>query len=136
MDVMAPEVIEEEFNRFAREWDLDADTTNMSEEDRESFETQKKRVTRQIAAGNAVVDEDGNVTYTLQHPPGSITELVFRVPGGDAYMAMDKFKDRQNVHKLNAFMGVMTKTAPSIFSNLDGRDVKFCQAVSALFLGS
>lgn len=133
---LALDFAEIEFKRFADEWDIDDNVETMSGGDRESFEQIQRRIVSQIQKRNAVVDEEGNITYTLKHPKGSTIEIVFKVPGGDAYMAMDKFKDRQSMHKLNAFMGVMTKLPPSIFSSMDGRDFKFCQGVTALFLAS
>ena len=136
MEKIALEVAEAEFAKFIDEWDIDANVDAMSGEDRESFEQQQSRIVRQIVKGAAVIDADGSITYTLKHPKGSTTEVVFRVPGGDAYMAMDKFKERQSMHKLYAFMGVMTKLPPAIFGNMDGRDIKFCQGVTLLFLGS
>ena len=136
MDTIPQEVAEVEFARFIDEWDIDANVDVMSGEDRESFEQHQGRIIKQVVNGSAVIDENGNITYILKHPKGSTTEVVFRVPGGDAYMAMDKFKDRQSIHKLYAFMGVMTKLPPAIFSNMDGRDIKFCQGIALLFLGS
>lgn len=133
---LALEFAESEFKRFVDEWDIDDNMEAMSGEDRESFEQVQRRVIIQIQKRNATVDEEGTITYTLKHPKGSTTEIVFKVPGGDAYMAMDKFKERQSMHKLNAFMGVMTKLPAPLFSNMDGRDIKFCQAVTTLFLGS
>ena len=135
-DKMTLEVAEKEFDRFVQEWDIDGNIDAMSGEDRDAFKAQKDRIVRQIMAGNATVDEHGNISYTLRHPKGSLTELAFNVPNGDAYMAMDNYKDRQSVHKLNAFMGSMTKQPPKLFSNMDGRDIKFCMGVTLLFLGS
>ena len=133
---MPLEVAEAEFARFAQIWDIDVNTDNMSGEDKESFNQQRGRIVNQIMAGHATVDEAGDIRYKLKYPEGSVTELHFRVPKGDAYMAMDKFKDRQNIHKTNAFLGAMTKQPPQLFSNMDARDVKFCQGVVVLFLGS
>ena len=130
------ETAEREFARFVDEWDIDDNVDAMSGEDRESFEQIQNRIIRQVVKGNATIDAEGNIAYTLKHPKGSTTQIEFKVPGGDAYIAMDKFKDRQSMHKLNAFMGVMTKLPPAIFGNMDGRDIKFCQGVTSLFLGS
>ena len=133
---MTLEVAEKEFNKFVQEWDIDGNIDAMSGEDRDAFKQQKDRIVRQILEGNATVDEHGNISYTLRHPKGELTELAFNVPNGAAYMAMDQYKDRQSVHKLNAFMGSMTKQPPKLFSNMDGRDIKFCMGVTLLFLGS
>jgi hypothetical protein len=131
---MVPEAAEEEFNRFAREWDLDLNVPDMSDEDRKSFEDQKRRLLRQIEAGRLVVDTAGVLVYTLQQPRGEVKEIPFRIPSGSAYMAMDRGKDGQSIRKLNAFLGEMTGLGPTIFANMDGRDVKVCQAVVSLFL--
>lgn len=130
------EVAEKEFERFVMAWDIDANTDNMSGEDKESFIQQKGRLVNQIVAGHATVDEDGDIHYKLKYPKGDTTELHFRVPTGAAYMSMDNFKDRQNISKINAFLGSMTKQAPRFFANMDARDVKFCQGVAILFLAS
>ncbi len=130
------EVAEVEFARFVEAWDIDANTDNMSGDDKESFNQQKGRIVNQIIAGHATIDEAGDIRYRLKYAEGSVTELHFRVPKGDAYMSMDKYKDRQNIHKMNSFLGGMTKQSPQFFSNMDARDVKFCQGVFVLFLGS
>lgn len=129
-------VAETEFDRFVDEWDIDGNIDAMSGETREDFDQQKNRIVQQILKGNAVVDEKGNVTYILRHPQGSLTEVKFSVPNGAAYMAMDKYKERQGMHKLYAFMGESTNQPPALFSNMDGRDIKFCMGVTLLFLGS
>ena len=133
---MTLEVAEKEFDRFVQEWDIDGSIDTMSGEDREAFKAQKDRIVRQILEGNATVDEHGNIAYTLRHPQGSLTELKFNVPNGAAYMAMDRYKERQGMHKLYAFMGESTSQPPALFSNMDGRDIKFCMGVTLLFLGS
>jgi hypothetical protein len=130
------DVAEVEFERFTRAWDIDVNTDNMSGEDKESFDQQKGRIVTQIIAGHATVDETGDIHYTLKYPRGDTATLHFRVPRGTAYTSMDSFKDRQNIGKINAFMGAMTKQAPKFFSNMDGRDVKFCYGVAILFLAS
>ena len=130
------EVAEKEFSDFVDAWDIDANTDAMSGEDREAFAQQKAKIVTQIMKGSACIDEDGNISYRLKKPQGSITEIVFRIPTGEAYMKMDQYKDRQNVHKMYAFMGSMTKQAPVIFSAMDARDTKFCMGVTLLFLGS
>ena len=131
------EVAEAEFDQFAMTWDILTNKTRMSAEDRDSFEAQKGRIVDEIMAGGAVVDEGGStITYTLKHPSGDLKDLCFSVPKGNAYMAMDKHKERQGIHKMYEFMGAMTKQPPRLFANMDARDVKFAQGVALLFLGS
>jgi len=137
---IAVEVAESEFQRFADEWCLDDDTASMEEEDRQSFDGLRRRLVRSIVDGSLVVNgaEDGTtLTYQLERSEfESLAEITFKVPKGDAVLSWDKFKDRQSIHKLNAFMGAMVNQNPMIFSRMDARDLKVCQAVAQLFLGS
>jgi hypothetical protein len=134
---VAKEVAEEEFNRFAEAWDLDSDVSTMEEEDRQSFEVVKRRVVRKIESGHLTVDEAGTPTYRPMAPTlDSAAEIVFTLPTGQALIQWDKFKDRQQIHKLNAFMGSMTGQPPVLFAKMDGRDLKVCQSIAQLFLGS
>lgn len=133
---IAKEVAEKEFADFVDAWDIDANTDAMSGEDREAFAQQKAKIVTQIMKGSASIDEDGNISYRLKKPQDGVTEIVFRIPSGQAYMAMDQYKDRQNVHKMYAFMGSMTKQETKLFSRMDARDTKFCMGVTLLFLGS
>ncbi len=130
------EMAEQEFDRFCDLWDIDSDTDSMSVEDLDSFEAPKRRLVRAIEKGQASINEEGHVLFKLLAPTAVVSELTFKVPSGQAYMTMDKYKDRQNMHKLQAFMGSMTSQSPSVFSGMDGRDVKFCQGVALLFMGS
>lgn len=130
------ETAELEFDRFAAAWDLDTEVELMNMEDRESFEAQKRKIVRKIMSGSAVVDLEGNITYTLSGETFGLFEIHFKLPSGHAYLNMDSFKDRQSIHKLNAFMGSIINQNPKIFASMSAVDVKFCQAVSLLFLGS
>lgn len=127
---------EQEFERFANIWDIDSDMGHMDGEDKESFNQQKSRIVRAIRGGHVAIDESGSLCYTLKHPKGDTPEITFNVPTGDAYVSMDGYKDRQGIHKLNAFLGSMTGQPPKFFARMDARDIKFCQAVVILFLAS
>ena len=135
---MAREAAEHDFKTFAEAWDIDDDVDGMvDEDDKESFRLQAGRIIRKIRKGQAVVDEGGAVLrYTLLEAQGSVEVLTFNIPKGQAWSSMDRYKDRQNIGKLNAFMADMTDQSPSLFAKMDGRDLKFCQAVTNLFLGS
>ena len=69
-------------------------------------------------------------------PVGDTHSVTFHMPTGNSLLTWDKYKERQQMHKLNAFMGSVTKVAPAIYSKMDGRDLKVCQAVAQLFLAS
>lgn len=132
---VALEVAEVEFLRFADIWDIDADTEDMSEEDQGSFNQLKKRVIKRIMSGHASINDEGDLRYGLMYPKGELTSICFKIPTGHAYSAMSKYKEKQGIERLNAFMGDMTGLPPRFFVNIDSRDLHFCQAVAALFLG-
>jgi len=133
---VAREVAEKEFERFAKAWDIDVNVEGMANADRDSFNAQKDRIVSKIMSGAATVGDKGEISYDLQHPGEGVQTLVFQVPNGAAYMAMDRHKDRESMHKLYEFLGAMTKQPPKFFANMDARDVKFCQGVAVLFLAS
>ena len=133
-----PQTAASEFSRWADAWELDADVASMTEEDRTSFESLQRRLTRAISKGSLVVSEDGEtLRYALLKPKVTgIEGLACNMPTGRAVLGWDRYKERESIHKLNAFMASMCGTEPAIFSGMDGRDLKVIQAVAQLFLGS
>lgn len=131
------EVAEIEFDRFVKEWDIDDDLAAMSMEDSAGFQAHKSRVVKEICAGNATIDEQGDVRYTLKYPKdgSSITELVFKVARGSKAV-MDNYKEREAIHKTMAYIGSLTGQPPKVMFSLDPRDQKFGEAVAVLFLAS
>jgi hypothetical protein len=78
-----------------------------------------------------------NLKYTVSKlsPEGFAGDIVtIKRPGGNAFAGMDGFSDRQNIHKLHAFMSATTGKDVKYFSKIDIADWKFFQAVSSLFL--
>ena len=134
-DKISREMAEDEFERFADAWDIDTDTDDMDIEDRKSFDEQRRKIVKAIMKGHATVSDNGDVTYTPYGENGG-DPLTFRIPSGAAYMSMDKYKDRQNMHKMFGFMGSMTKQHSKVFSDMSAIDTKFCMGITLLFLGS
>lgn len=125
---------ESEFDRFLDSMDIDGDTSQMSEEDRAGFESQRQTVVSAIMKGHLVINESGEPVLeprTVEVPDGRIT---FHEPQGASYMAMDMKKKGHDVGKMFALMGEMTKQPPKVFANMKQRDLKICQAISVLFL--
>lgn len=134
-NVVAEEVAQEDFERLVELWDIN--TEGMDEDDTKSFDKLQRTMVKAICKGAARVTEEATVEYDIQYPTeGALTSLTFKVPKGNAFVGMDRFKDRQNIAKFNSFMGAMTGKAPAVFNGMDGRDVKFCQAVTLLFMAS
>ena len=126
-----------EFDRFAAAWRLDSDVDSMEEEDRQSFEGQKRKLVAELMAGRLSVTDTGELDYVAARPNiDSAATIHFNFPTGAAMVAWDKFKDRQNMGKMNAWLGSVTKQPPVVFATMDGADLKVCQAVAVLFLAS
>jgi hypothetical protein len=137
-DVVAEDQAQADFDRFAEAWLLDTDVDTMPEEDAQSFETLERKLLRAIREGVLSVSGDGvELEYKIRFPlTNGADVLTIRPPTGAALMSFDRLKDRQNIAKLNAYMGSMCKTAPQVFARMDGRDLKIIQAVATIFLAS
>jgi hypothetical protein len=135
---VAPEVAEIEFARFVRAWRIDADMEGLDDEDVKSFNNTKRRVVCAIQSGILRVDDTGEELLFIPEFPAvaGIDELKMRPPTGAALTKWDKFKEKEQVKKINATMGDICKCNPAIFSKMDMRDLKVVQAVCTLFLVS
>lgn len=133
-DKVAKEVAEEEFNRFVERMDLDVDPADMDEDDRKGFVQQKDRVIAAIQSGALVISDKGEPTYTPQRT-NDAEPITFYEPTGASLMAMDRKKKTEDIGKLYAAMGDMTKTHANVFSRMKMADLKVCMAITTLFLG-
>ncbi len=130
---VAPEVAQQEFERFAEAMDLDLDPKGMDAEDRKSFETAKRRFLTAVEDGRLVVNDTGEPVYTPQK--GDTSPITFFEPTGGTMMAMDLKKAGHDVTKGLAAMADMTKQDIKRYHNMSNRDLRVCQAISVLFLG-
>lgn len=134
-NVVAREVAEEEFDRFADEMDLDLDTSAMDAEDLTAFNKQKGRLVRAIERGSLAINENGEAVYTPQNPGSKHHDpITFHERTGASLMAMDGKKKGHDVAKTYAVMADMCKVHPSTFAGLKGTDVKVCEALFALLM--
>jgi len=133
-DLIAKEVAEQEFDRFVDLMDLDVDTDGMDEDDKKSFTQQKDKLISAIQTGALVVEDTGEPVFTPQRTEGA-TPIKFYEPTGASLMAMDRKKKTEDIGKLYAAMGDMTKTNAGLFSKMRMPDLKICMAITTLFLG-
>lgn len=127
-------VYQEEFDRWADMWEIDTDTEDMTEEDRDDFRGHKAKLINAMKRGRLVFDEnEDKLVYTLSKSEGVVD--ISR-PTGAGLIEMDRYKDREGVHKTYAVLGAMTKKPASFYSHLDGIDLKPFLSVVALFLAS
>ena len=133
-DKVAKEVAEQEFNRFVESMDLDVDPADMDEDDRKGFNQQKDRVIAAIQFGALVIKDSGEPVFTPQRT-NDADAITFHEPTGASLMAMDRKKKTEDIGKLYAAMGDITKTHANVFSKMKMADLKVCMAITTLFLG-
>lgn len=131
--VVAKDVAEAEFQRFAEAMDLDLDQSRMTADDISSFAEQKHKIIRAMMRNHLVVNQAGEMVYTPQL--GDNAPITFYEPTGASLMAMDKVKRGEDTAKTYAFMADMTQTSVQRFSKMKSRDFRVCQAIALLFLG-
>jgi hypothetical protein len=130
------ETAEKEFIRYCENNGIEFDESAMNDEEKESFADIKKRIIKSCMGGRVEV-EGKSMKYTISafSEKGFSGETVLiQRPTGNAFSAMDSFKDRENVHKLHGFMSAMTGKEIKYFSKIDIEDWKFFNAVASLFL--
>lgn len=133
-DKVALEVAEQEFNRFVEAMDLDVNPADMDEDDKKGFEQQRERVVSAIQAGTVVINDNGEPVFTPQRTKDA-DPITFYEPTGASLMAMDRKKKTEDIGKLYAAMGDMTKNHANVFSKMKMADLKVCMAITTLFLG-
>ncbi len=129
---VARDVAEHEFARFVEAMDLDVDPEKMDAEDRQAFDTQRKRFVEAVMAGSLVVNEHGEPVFT---PSAGGDPIVFHEPTGAALMAMDTKREGAKVAKQMAVLAAVTGRNEGVFSKMANRDLRVCNAVINLFLG-
>jgi hypothetical protein len=130
---IAPEVAEAEFERFVAAMDFDIDAKSMAnEEERAAFATTKRTIVRAMECGHLIINEKGEPVYTPQL--GDQAPITFFEPSGVSLMAMESKKKGQDVSKMFATLGDMTRTSVARFAALKQRDLRVCMALATLFL--
>jgi len=132
--VVAKEVADEEFTRFVDTMDLDVDLEDMDEEDKKAFSQQKNRIVSAIMSGVLVVNDNGEPVFTPKRV-NDAKPITFYEPTGASLMAMDRKKKTEDIGKLYAAMGDITKTSAGVFSKMKMSDLKICMAITTIFLG-
>jgi hypothetical protein len=132
------ELAEQEFSNYCAANRFDADESAMSDEDKADFLPIKNRFVEATMAGRVTVDGK-KVVYTIsdESPAGFSGDKVTVIrPNGAAMMAMDGYKDTQNIRKLQAFMSAIVGKEIQYFAKLDIEDWMFFQGIATLFLSA
>lgn len=95
------------------------------------------RLVKAIARGELVVSADGEtLEYTPKRSKKAADVLTFSPPDGTAQLEWDKHLPTQSVHRTYAFMAAMTGKPIQHFSKMDDRDLRLCDSIIELYLGS
>lgn len=130
---IAQEVAEQEFSRFVDAMALDVDESGMDEEDLEGFKQQKDKIIKAICDGSLIINDAGEPVFTPTRVKDA-EPITFHEPDGAALMAMDRRKSKENIAKLYATMGEITKLPAKTFATMKMADLKVCLAIVTLFL--
>jgi hypothetical protein len=131
---------EQEFINWCEANGLDHEEAAMDEDEAKDFRKIKRHFTQAVDEKRLVVDGN-NIIYTVSSRSTSKTvagkQFTIRRPNGRAMLAMDGYKDTQQMNKLEAFMAAICgieKRDIGQISALDHQDHQFIQDVAVLFL--
>ena len=132
------EVAEQEFIKFCDSWNIDTDEEDFDDEERQDYKTQKRKIIRAIRDGRLYLLEDNELLeYKLKKPVNELQKLTIKRPDGPAFLSMDKYKERESVHKTFSLIAGMCGENPKLLSRvLDGIDILTLMGINALFFGS
>ena len=129
-------IYEDEFNRWAEAWEIDPDTDDMTQLDKDDFKIQKAQIIKAMKKGRMkYIDETEAMEYTISRSDIEMTKpILMKRPQGVTYLNMDKYKERETVHKTLSMVAEMCGLPVAIISKLDGIDIKPIMAVATIFL--
>jgi hypothetical protein len=106
----------------------------MEEDDRKDFDKIKRRFVKAIEEKRLVVDGT-TLEYTVSRFSKS-AGAVYTIsrPTGKDFIAMDGFKETQQMQKFNAFLASIAGVEKSAIARLDTKDRQFIQDIGTLFL--
>lgn len=130
------EIAEKEFESWAEQFRIDTNIDDMDAEEKQEFKQIKNRFVYCLTRGITSIDEDGNLRLKLIDPVAGKDVMIFRKKfKGAAFVAMDRYKDSQAVHKTLAFLAAWVQWQPPQLTKLDAMDTWFGMKMVALFLG-
>jgi hypothetical protein len=124
----------QEFSAWCEENEIDHDELAMDDDECKDFLKIKSRFIKAVKEKRLIVD-GAELKYTISKFSQAAGEkITLSRPKGRDFMAMDGFKDTQQMQKLNAFIASMAGKEKSWGARLDVTDQRFLQDIAALFL--
>lgn len=126
---------EQEFINWCDANGIDHTEEDMDEADGKDFHKIKKRFMKAVEEKRLVVDGT-KIEYTISRfsPKNAGQVLTISRPIGRDFIAMDGFKDTQQMQKFHAFIASIARTEKSVVANLDIVDRQFLTDIGTLFL--
>jgi hypothetical protein len=125
---------EQEFVNYCEANDIDHDEMAMDDDDRKAFAKIKNRFMKAVNEKRLVVDGTTLVYTVSRFSQTEGEKLTISRPTGRDFIAMDGFKDTQQMQKFNAFIASMAGKEKSYVSRLDVTDRQFLQDIGTLFI--
>ena len=127
---------EREFINYCEANEIDHDEMAMDDDDRKAFVKMKNRFMKVVNEKRLVVDGTTLVYTVSRFSQTEGEKLTISRPTGKDFIAMDGFKDTQQMQKFNAFIASMAGKEKSYVSRLDVTDRQFLQDIGTLFIGA
>jgi hypothetical protein len=127
---------EQEFGNYCEANGFEHDECVMDDDERKDFLKIKRRFMKAVEEKRLIVD-GVKLIYTISKFSESAGQkLTISRPTGKDFLAMDGFKDTQQMQKFNAFIASIAKMERSFIARLDIVDRQFLQDIGTLFLTS
>ena len=125
---------EREFINYCEANEIDHDEMAMDDDDRKTFVKMKNRFMKAVNEKRLIVDGTTLVYTVSRFSQTEGEKLTISRPTGKDFIAMDGFKDTQQMQKFNAFIASMARKEKSYVSRLDVTDRQFLQDIGTLFI--
>lgn len=133
--VMSEELAMKEIERWAE--DKDIDIYVVDRDGKRILDASVPRLLKEIQRGSLYLNDDCDFVYVIssKSPEGYAGEkLTLKNPTGAAYMAMDKFKEQEGIHKTLAVASAITGQDIRWFANLANNDYKVVSIIVGFFI--
>lgn len=134
-NVMTEELAMKELERWADDKDIDIYVTDGN--GKKVLDASIPRLLKELQRGNLYLNDNCDFEYVIssKSPEGYAGEKLTVVnPNGAAYMAMDKFKEQEGVHKTLAVASAITGQDISWFSKIANNDYKVVTTIVGFFI--
>lgn len=133
--VMSEELAMKEIERWAEDKDIDLYVVDGN--GKKILDASVPRLLKEIQRGSLYLNDDCDFVYVIssKSPEGYAGEkLTLKNPTGAAYMAMDKFKEQEGVHKTLAVASAITGQDIRWFANIANNDYKVVSIIVGFFI--